>query len=233
MAPIRKRDGTGLNLKGFNQVRKGDGTVLWRAIPNSGLLHRWNISDTSYPIIDSEGNNDLSQGSGGSFVSNSRFYDGVGYKTDGSNDYAVGNFIDTPNFTLVWWTEPDITNYSNAVVENGDEWPQLFQDSDGGGWGAELRGTFVDGIGSQSTSELHMLAVRYDGSTFNLDYNAGEDTDSISVSKSVPSSSSEIHIGRRGDPEREYPGVHDFGLWYDRYLSDSELQTIYDAHPST
>ncbi len=40
MAPIRKGDGTGLDAKGYSQVRKGDGTVLWNAIPDSDVyLH--------------------------------------------------------------------------------------------------------------------------------------------------------------------------------------------------
>jgi len=38
MLPIRRGDGTGLSAKGFSEVRKGDGTVLWSAgtqIPDS------------------------------------------------------------------------------------------------------------------------------------------------------------------------------------------------------
>lgn len=35
MVPTRKGDGTGLGAKGYSQVRKGDGTVLWNAIPAS------------------------------------------------------------------------------------------------------------------------------------------------------------------------------------------------------
>ena len=35
MVPIRKGDGTGLAAAGYSQVRKGDGTVLWNAIPDS------------------------------------------------------------------------------------------------------------------------------------------------------------------------------------------------------
>ena len=42
MVPIRKGDGTGLAAKGYSQVRKGDGTVLWNAIPDSGVyLDDW------------------------------------------------------------------------------------------------------------------------------------------------------------------------------------------------
>jgi hypothetical protein len=199
-------------------------------VPTDGLLHRWNISDTSYPIVDTEGSNDLSQGAGGTFVSNSRFVGGVGYVTDGSDDYAVGDYINTSSFTLVWWTEPDVSQ-SESVVENGSEWPQLFQD-ESNGWAAEINGNFTPTVGSVSTSSLQMVAVRYDGATLNLDYNAGEDTGSTSVSESPPSSS-EIRVGLRTDGSSEYAGVHDFGLWYDRYVSDSVLQTIYDEHPST
>ena len=39
MVPIRKGDGTGLAAKGYSQVRKGDGTVLWNAIPDSDLYY--------------------------------------------------------------------------------------------------------------------------------------------------------------------------------------------------
>ena len=35
MVPIRKGDGTGLAAKGYSQVRKGDGTVLWNAIADT------------------------------------------------------------------------------------------------------------------------------------------------------------------------------------------------------
>jgi len=37
MAPIRRGDGTGLNAQGFSEIRKGDGTVLWSAIPDSDV----------------------------------------------------------------------------------------------------------------------------------------------------------------------------------------------------
>ena len=40
MVPIRKGDGTGLAAKGYSQVRKGDGTVLWNAIPDVGDLQQ-------------------------------------------------------------------------------------------------------------------------------------------------------------------------------------------------
>jgi hypothetical protein len=34
MVPFRKGDGTGLGAKGFSEIRKGDGTVLWSAGPD-------------------------------------------------------------------------------------------------------------------------------------------------------------------------------------------------------
>ena len=103
MAPIRKGDGTPLEIPGVSEVRSGDGRVFFDgdAIPDSEDLHsRFDFSeeDGSVPVVDQTNNgNDLDSGS----------YSGVGVDIngvqagdfDGNDDGVAGSGhdeIDTP-----------------------------------------------------------------------------------------------------------------------------------------
>jgi len=54
MAPIRKGDGTGFTPKGFAGVRKGDGTILYSAIPDS-VVDNFEADDADPPGIYASG----------------------------------------------------------------------------------------------------------------------------------------------------------------------------------
>ena len=56
MAPIRKGDGTPLEIPGVWEVRSGDGRVFFDAIPDSGADHQWNFDGgTGTTVNDSNG----------------------------------------------------------------------------------------------------------------------------------------------------------------------------------
>jgi hypothetical protein len=66
MAPIRQGDGTTVTPKGISEVRKGDGTVIYNAIPDSVVVQydprTWSEGDGT--LVDDVGNADLSLSGG-------------------------------------------------------------------------------------------------------------------------------------------------------------------------
>lgn len=140
MPPIRKGDGTGLAPKGFAEVRKGDGTVLWAAssggIPDSGDLQAaYDLSKNngSLPISDQSGNgHDLNTGqfSGVNVSINgvqAGEYDGV--------DDVTGTTFSTVSqpFTIVVAFEaisPDNTIFDRIVGGSNSDEGDIYLDND-------------------------------------------------------------------------------------------------------
>lgn len=90
MPPIRKGDGTSLVPKGFAEVRKGDGTVLWQAdTAPAHVVHQYdfidNFSEGDSTVPDSAGSADMSiTGS----PTNASIGGETGAKGDGTDDHG-------------------------------------------------------------------------------------------------------------------------------------------------
>jgi len=213
------------------------------AIPDSGLLHRWNVSDASYPITDSVGGNDFSQGLGGTFETGSQFFDGVAFSTDGVDDYGIADaYVDNVDeFTVSWFgsvvdpSPQSVQGIFHNGNTNGQDWPRIYA------FDGEVRGLINDGSGAAfigaplAADTLTHVVLRYDGSTLSLVLDTVEEA-TTSVSQTQPTSTSEPLLGAVGSATgiTNYGEVTaDLGLFYGRYLSDAEIQGINDAHPST
>lgn len=113
--PIRKGDGTGLAAKGYSEVRKGDGTVLWNAIPDSVASYM----DLFYAMDEGSGSSladSLDTGVSGSL-------DGAGWATDtgspGDNDKVTAyDGVDDLGYSSSTYAGANGTTVSGAIWIN-------------------------------------------------------------------------------------------------------------------
>jgi hypothetical protein len=114
MIPIRKGDGTGLSAKGYSEVRKGDGTVLWRAIPGSGDLHaRYDATEISASGGDNITSWTDETGNGHDLSSTT----GQTYETSVINGNPVVRFDGTDDYMDVSFSAESAPNHVFAVVK--------------------------------------------------------------------------------------------------------------------
>ena len=120
MVPIRQGDGTGLAAKGYSQVRKGDGTVLWNAIPdseaNQKLAHRWPLDDVNGTVEDSVGE---ANGSNNGVTSVSGEYAGG---SAGEGD-GVGDHISIDINDIQTWINDTTTDHAVALTVDFSQLP--------------------------------------------------------------------------------------------------------------
>ena len=88
MAPIRKGDGTPLDIPGVSEVRSGDGRVFFEAdaIPDSAVFH-WPFFEGSGSTLAEELDNQDGSISGATWVDNN-WYEDYGLDFDGTDDYV-------------------------------------------------------------------------------------------------------------------------------------------------
>ena len=209
------------------------------AIPDSGLLHEWRISDDSDPIVDSEGDEDLTV-NGGSFDDTTQSWiDGWAYDADGVDDYAESGSIIDPGsaYSICAWIYPRAAD-DGVYVVNGfgaEHKGRIRIREDSGNWSFSINnGGFTNVQGETANlDELTLITGRVDGDDMSIVENTTETgslTDS-NISDAVVAE--EFRIG--GDPtEGDFgDGILDWVLLYDKWLTDDEIQEIYDAHPST
>ena len=208
-------------------------------IPDSGLLHSWTVSDTTGPIIDQEGTKDLSVVGGSFDETTAAWKDGVAFEADGTDDRAeADSTIVQDSFTVCQWVyprtlEPTVQN----ILTNGtgpNHFPRLrIADSDE--FEVSLNGSFDferSTGGPVDIDTLQLVSGRYDGSTLELVKNTTQ-VASTSVSETSEVSDVFTWADEFGGSDFPYDGFLDWGLFYNRRLDDSEIQQIFDAHPST
>lgn len=90
MSPARKGDGTPLAFRNIQEVRKGDGTVLWTPdkIPDS-LIYEYVIAEGSgQTLADSEGDEDISTNFE-NWIEDSQWESGWAKSSDGDDDHGA------------------------------------------------------------------------------------------------------------------------------------------------
>jgi hypothetical protein len=213
--------------------------VDYAAIPDSGLLYSWPVNSGSGPIEDQTGTNDLSVVGGTFDDTTATWEDGWAFWADGSGDRAeAGSVISENEFTVCQWVYPTTLSPTvQDVVVNGtgaNHFPRI-RISDSDTWNASLNGSFdfveING-GSVSLDQLTLVSVRFDGATLSIVENTTEtDTTSVSVTSEV--SSELTWADENGGGDFPFEGGMDWGVFYSEWKTDSEIQQIYDAHPST
>jgi hypothetical protein len=228
------------------KVREPDGNVVFSAapaIPDSGLIRRYQFNDDSdtTTATDSEGSNDGTI-NGASYTTSS-IEGGHALSFDGTDDYvSIPSFSQFGSYTIVSWLYKDTFN----AIENA--W--YFQQNNGislrtrnttsGGRavsnGIELThndgSTNVYAESEFDNGRYQMFAGTWDGSTVRIYRDENDlitEKDSVSMS-AMGSRARGTAIGRNDDlASRNWTGRQDDYLIYNRALSQSELQQIYDS----
>jgi len=129
MAPMRLGDGTSLRAKGYSQVRKGDGTELWNAIPDSALLQIDATQDSASDgssistLTDFSGENNNLTGGSATYQTGVRNGNPV-YDFDGVDDeYTLSSPTTAQPYTLA---------YVVSFSDNGEKITPFSTFDDGG-----------------------------------------------------------------------------------------------------
>ena len=223
MVPIRKGDGTGLGAKGYSQIRKGDGTVLWDAIPDAQPYYK--IDEESGDVLN-DANGDTNAQSTGSlvWVGDSDARHGFYVELDSNNfveieDSANDQLIDLNSD----WTVGVTINVSSAlpseatIISYGDG-------SDGFALGADRSdgSEIVAGISNGNEHSVDQpsapyqadLVVQWDGSnqtpTVFLNESEGSDaTEDVQINND----DEPVTIGTNRFNDLGGEGVEAFGFW--------------------
>ena len=246
MAPIRKGDGTPLEIPGVSEVRSGDGRVFFEgdAIPDSGGDHQWDYDDgEGTEVGDSIGSLTLNY-TGISWVVNGGVGDAYA-ELDGVDDYAS---VDNDNFTH-FISGPEGTVFLSARIDSPNDRRQLFgtersgdnnnlsiEHTDGGYQSSlTIGGTSVavDG-GSVPAGEWVVLAWVVDSNNVTLYEAAPPDYDLTQInSGTTPPAGSgnwefDVQFGREVDDRRYHDGGFDYSFVDSNARNVSDLQTIVD-----
>ena len=230
MVPIRKGDGTGLAAKGYSQVRKGDGTVLWNAIPDRGMAYYDVTEETPEEDEvtiwqDQIGERDL-EGPTGSFDPDAINGNGGIPITSASHELVNTAFDESQPLTI----------YFVIDINDNDERQAIFgtNAADLGGEIA-LEARFSDNeyllfggdpvSGGTPVAGPQIGVAQYDGADSLLRINGDtilDDTDGDVGSLSLDG----FVLGNRGNTDRPMGG--DYGLFHPVNEKDS-LETIQDT----
>jgi hypothetical protein len=213
------------------------------AIPDSGLLRRYQFNDDSdtTTAIDSEGSNDGTI-NGATYTTNAA-EGSHALDFDGTDDYvSIPSFSQFGSYTIVSWLYKDTFNaIENAwYFQENNAISFRTRDTTSGSRAISNGIELVHNDGSTSfyvESEFNigrwqMFAGTWDGSTLKLYRDeSGSITEKDSVSAPVMGSKARgTVIGRNGDTaSRNWTGRQDDYPIYNRALSQSELQQIYDS----
>jgi len=221
------------------------------AIPDSGLLHEWTISEGSGTTVeDSAGSNDLSV-SGATWEAGSNFYDGQGLDHDGNDDESIGSYVTEVAsgnpFTVFLSTRVD------SIPSNGFG---IYLTNTSGSGGSSASGVGI-GIDTRPTTQV-IAGGTYNGSSFTAtdSTEVGSLTagNQITIFYTDTGSTSTLYVDLSSDGQNnggttatggggfslgsdgagEYsditPGY--VALW-DRVLDSSERQAVHEAMPHT
>jgi len=240
MAPIRAGDGAGLDGNGYSQVRKGDGTVLWNAIPDSGGTHQWNHKEGSGTTLGD------AIGSLNGTINGATWQTGAGTENtylqyDGTDDHtALGSasqtefehFANAETGTFFAWVNPDSSADAQCLFGNS-----FTGNTDGFGFGISS-GSWVGGVtgggfpagGSVTTGSWIPVAFVIDSGTLTVHSGdpLSEQFSSAAGESGVTSIATDVQLGDTNDAggDNPYDGGMDIA-WTDTAVwTQSELQSF-------
>lgn len=231
MSPIRQGDGTGLSLKGFNEARKGDGTVLWSAgsQTTNSQLARYEFEQD---FTDSWNSNDATEGGVVDFSTTAQV-GSYSADLDSTSDYIETPFnsLSTP-FSIAIWV--NLRQTSGIDAGKAAIWSSY-----GGGsndiylWTTpefvlvdDTSTSINTGVSATTNSWVHLTAVRADGEL--KAYVDGNIQGTASASANTFDANT-LQIGRFGDGTRNMDGLVDDARIYDKALLDSEVSNLYST----
>jgi len=233
--PVRTGDGTGLSPKGFSEIRKGDGTVLFSAgsdLITDGLVSRWTFEDggDTTTAVDSQGGNDGTI-NGPTYTTNSQQGDHA-LSFDGMDDWVqVDDSADlspTDAVSISAWVYATASKFQVVFDKGHDSYWLKVNDNEVSNAIFDATGTLHQLVSNDPvpTDSWHHLAASYDGATQRC-YLDGSEIASQSLSVQIDDTTTQAAIGRHATNLNEYWGGHlDDVRVYDRGLSASEVQSI-------
>lgn len=234
MPPIRKGDGTGLAPKGFAEVRKGDGTVLWSAntAPESGVARYEFEQDATDSWDGYDGTNQ-----GGSYTTTAKVGD-YAIDLDGVDDYVeipdFGLFDGSEDYSVALWFRADNLSSFGRIFHPRAEADVAFVVDRVGN--SELAYYTYDGDEHNvSTSSLSTETWYHTVATWDADgdvtlYLDGSSVDSGSLADPEAKSGTNAFGARISTQQGDYyDGIIDDPRIYDKVLSDIEVSNLYNT----
>ena len=248
MAPIRRGDGTPLEIPGVSEVRAGDGRVFFDAIPDSVTNH-WPMDEGSgSTLTDAVGDDDISLnhsdwdssvGRGGAVT----VWDGI----DNEGEASI-NFTDTLSF-WIWFNVSDGSSEAHMVdigdgsdaslqfdigVPDDNELRLFANDADGGD------NAIVQTSVSEDTWYFGGVQVDVSEGEIVLHLATADDSDLTEVGSNNfdgldPSNPDTLALGYWDREDiRHFDGkLDDFGLANDDIITESDLMDVFDSTKST
>jgi len=230
---MRKGDGTGLSAKGFSEVRKGDGTVLWNAIPDSEIHHHPGTEGSGTAIADVVGSADLTLNTD-DWISESGYEGGVGFNMDGDNSATASLTQPTARTRIIRFDAGALSGQTLYVFSH-NPFPALGYSERGDVWrysdGADNQITISDA--TVPNSGIWIAVVRMDSSTQYLGLYDNAKTLQYENTRSNPNTTydgSTFYLGQQGGGARHWSGSVDPNMeTFDAYLTDQEVTDVLDA----
>jgi len=223
-----------------SEVRDPNGNVVWRPPFVEGRKVYYSFNDGTADNQENPGTWDATPNNGVTFVS-SGGPDGSGaLEFDGTDDNLVKADTDMVNkystnqgpFTMSVWINADSFSYDNIYNSRGN---RIAFEVDGGNARFELYdGSFTAaGDLSLSTGTYYMLTARYDDTKSpDMRFTKNDNTENGATgdfNSSIQQDIREEYIGRSYSSDHVDGEIDEFQFW-DRWLTDSEIQDLYNSY---
>jgi hypothetical protein len=247
--PIRKGDGTPLDVLLFAQIRKGDGTVIWDHIPDSGVA-RWtfdNSDSESGTALDEWNSNDatINGATTGASGTSKTYPTNESYSFDGTDDYVAAPdlSVDSEVSFAVWVNADSIGNdrpifgVNSSFFGSGSDgtFTMRFDESGFESGNSEcltavINSTFNETEANVTSSGWMHLVITYSSGSMPSIYKNGLEL-SIATNNTpsggIGTDSDGWYLGRGPDPDEFWQGSIDDPRVYDRELTPQEINNIY------
>ena len=243
MAPIRKGDGTALEIPGVSEVRSGDGRVFFEgdAIPDSAV-DQYEIDEGSADTLTNATGTIDATITGASWTENADLVGGWGLSFDGSGsdrvdtDSVLDNPIDNnPSFAFAVTIDPNDLSSNQYLMrlENPEDHFYNLQIDDGNivARGRPDGSTDIEN-GATLPDELVRAGVEFDGDNMEarVYVNGVDESEGLTGHTGI----NEVVGTRLGDDpnnDRPYDGLMDNPIWYDSLIEESGFEDDYQAQP--
>lgn len=211
------------------------------AIPDSGIVHEWPISDNTSPVPDAEGTADITLNGGVSFDNTTESWWGdYALSFDATDDYGVvdanrtdvgdvGSILLTVRFDSInstgsdWvFSHPGITNDNRIYIrtDNGSDALEVLI--------ADASRLILEG--NPSVDTLYRIGMAWDNGTME-GYLNGTSKGTVSYTGTVNSTVENWYFGTFDGTSQDLGGYIDFPRLTTERWSDQQFQDDYDAQP--
>jgi hypothetical protein len=241
---IRLGDGTEIS-----EVRTGAGDVLFSSGPPNSAVYRWPVDEGSGQTLTDSIQSESISLNFSTWVTGGQFDGGAAIDTDGSDDEgttasALAEIGINQNFSMEVWTEPQALGGSStgALVSQIPSGSNRFQVGLDNGGGGDIAGAFFNGSSFVATasapisfnSGLKQIIYTYDAATTTgeiyVDSVQGTGTKRPNMTGSTADA---FFVANNAGSQQEWDGIIDRIQIHDEVLSQSQINNLFQSHPST